>query len=89
MDCLRLFLVHPSGRTDGVDIQVSYHIRTSDVLTHLQSDQVGLLKANAAVDQQERPHKAGGRETPLWTQRHLLVIWRMLWRDSMEASESL
>lgn len=38
--------------------QVSYHIRTSDVLTHLQSDQVGLLKAHAAVYQQERPHQA-------------------------------
>lgn len=39
--------------------ELSYHIRTSDVLTHLQSNQVGLLKADAAVHQQERPHKAG------------------------------
>lgn len=51
-------LVHPSGSTDGVNIQVSYHVWTSDVLTHLQSDQIGLLKADAAVDQQERPHEA-------------------------------
>lgn len=78
-DCLRLFLVHPSGSTDGMNIQVSYHVWTSDVLTHLQSDQIGLLKADAAVDQQERPHEAEDKKKKiLWTQRHLLVNWRML-----------
>lgn len=76
----------PSGSTDNAYIQVSYHIRTSDVLAHLQSDQVGLLKADTAVDQQERPHKAGekknndnnNKKKTTTPQRHLLVIWRML-----------
>lgn len=83
LDCLRLFLARPSGR----EHEVSYHIRTSDVLTHLQGDPVGLLKADAAVDQQERPHKAAG-EKKYWRQRHLLVIWRMRWQNSVAASLS-
>lgn len=57
-------LVCRSGSTGGVNIQVSYHVRTSDVLTHLQGDQVSLLKADTAVDQQERPHEAGKEENP-------------------------
>lgn len=43
--------------------RVSYHIRTSDALTHLQGDQVELLKADAAVNQQECPHKAGKKNS--------------------------
>lgn len=38
----------------------SYHIWPSDLLTHLQGDQVSLLKTNTAIDQQERPHQTEG-----------------------------
>lgn len=70
----------PSGSTDNVNIQVSYHIRTSDVLTHLQSDQVGLLKADTAVDQKERPHKAGEKKKEIKKiikkkQHHSATYW--------------
>lgn len=43
-----------------VCVCVSYHIRTSHLLTHLQGDHVSLLKTNTAVDQQERPHQTAG-----------------------------
>lgn len=39
-------------------MSVSYHIWTSHFLAHLKGDQVGLLKTNTAIDQQERPHEA-------------------------------
>lgn len=75
-DCLRLFLVHPSGFTDDMNIQMSYHVWTSDVLTHLQSDQIGLLKADAAVDQQERPHEAEDKKTKKQQHcEHSAIYW--------------
>lgn len=37
--------------------QMSHHIWTSSFLAHLQRNLVGPLKTNAAIDQQERPHK--------------------------------
>lgn len=37
---------------------MSYHIRTSGLLTHLQGDQVQLLKTNTAINQQECPYEA-------------------------------
>lgn len=40
---------------------VSYHVGTSDLLTHLQGDHVGFLKTNAAVHQQERPDQTDRR----------------------------
>lgn len=41
---------------------VSYHIRTPDLLTHLQGDHVSPLKANTSIDQKECPRQAEGSQ---------------------------